>query len=395
LSCDPDPRERRDARLEPALTPHFDLAVVGAGILGLAHALTARRRGLRVLVIDREREAIGASLRNFGFMTVTGQQRGECWRRALRSRDIWLEVAAQAGIAIEQEGLVMVAQRVEAMAVLEAFAATEMGAACELLGRREAHARYPMLGEPSIQGALWSPYERRLESRYAIPKLADWLEQTHGVTFVRETLVKEVAPPRVMTTAGTFGAERVVVCPGDDLLTLYADRIKALGVSRCSLHMLKVSPSDRQFRLPAAVMSDLSLVRYLGYAELPEAAALKARLEAEQPHMLAQGIHLIAVQGHDGDLIVGDSHHYGWSPSPFARADIDELILAELATVLFLPDARVTERWTGTYAFLPDRLAVIDAPEPAVRLVVVTSGTGASTAFAIGEEVIADLFGET
>jgi D-hydroxyproline dehydrogenase subunit beta len=376
------------------LSRRFDLAVVGAGIVGLAHALAAARRGLRVVVFDREREAIGASVRNFGFITVTGQRRGECWRRALRSRDIWLEVASQAGIAIEQEGLVVVARRPEAMAVLEAFAATEMGTACELLDGRGARTRYPMLGEGSIEGVLWSPHERRVESRGAVPKLADWLERAHGVAFVRETLVKDVAPPRVTTTTGTFEAERVAVCPGDDLLTLYADRIRALGIGRCRLHMLKVAPADRDFRLPATVMSDLSLVRYLGYAELPDAAALKARLEVEQPHMLAQGIHLIAVQGRDGDLIVGDSHHYERSPSPFAKADVDELILAELATVLRLPDARVRERWTGTYAHLPDRLAVIDAPEPEVRLVMVTSGTGASTAFAIGEEVIADLFGE-
>jgi D-hydroxyproline dehydrogenase subunit beta len=376
------------------LSRRFDVAVVGAGIVGLAHALAAARRGLRVVVFDRECEAIGASVRNFGFITVTGQQRGECWRRALRSRDVWLEVAAQAGIAIEQEGLVVVARRPEAMAVLEAFAATEMGAACELLDGRDVRARCPVLGEASIAGALWSPHERRIESRYAIPKLTGWLESVHGVTFMRETLVKEVAPPQVVTTAGTFEVERAVVCPGDDLLTLYAERIRALGIGRCRLHMLKVAPAGRAFRLPAAVISDLSLVRYLGYAELPEAAALQARLEVEQPQMLAQGIHLIAVQGRDGDLIVGDSHHYERSPSPFAEEGVDELILAELATVLRLPDARVRERWTGTYAHLPDRLAVIDAPEPEVRLVMVTSGTGASTAFAIGQEVIDDLFGE-
>ncbi len=43
-------------------------------------------------------------------------------------------------------------------------------------------------------------------------------------------------------------------------------------------------------------MTDLSLVRYLGYAELPEAAPLRARLEAEQAEHLAHGVHLIAVQ---------------------------------------------------------------------------------------------------
>jgi hypothetical protein len=56
-------------------------------------------------------------------------------------------------------------------------------------------------------------------------------------------------------------------------------------------------------------MTDLSLVRYLGYSELPEAAPLLARLRQEQPEYLAQGIHLISVQGADGGLVVGDSHH--------------------------------------------------------------------------------------
>jgi hypothetical protein len=35
---------------------------------------------------------------------------------------------------------------------------------------------------------------------------------------------------------------------------------------------------------------------------------------------------------------------------------------------------------------------LVDAPFPNVRVAIVTSGTGASTAFAIGEEIIADLF---
>ena len=68
------------------VTQRFDLAVVGAGILGLAHALAAVRRGLSVVVIDRDAQANGASVRNFGFVTVTGQRAGAHWRRARRSR---------------------------------------------------------------------------------------------------------------------------------------------------------------------------------------------------------------------------------------------------------------------------------------------------------------------
>ncbi|MFB2594138.1 TIGR03364 family FAD-dependent oxidoreductase [Paracoccus sp. p4-l81] len=374
----------------------YDLIVVGAGIVGLAHALAARRRGLSVAVIDREVEAIGASVRNFGFVTVTGQQAGECWHRAMRSRDVWAEVAPQAGIRIEHQGLWVVARRPEAMAVLEAFQATEMGRDCRLLGgadlRREQGA---VLADGDFAGALCSPHERRVESRDAIPRLAGWLEAAMGVRFLRRTLVTDVAAGRVVTTAGVLRADHVVVCPGDDLLGLFPDRIAALGITRCRLQMMKVMPEDPGFRLPGSVMSDLSLVRYLGYAELPQAAALHARLRAEQPAHLDHGIHLIAVQGADGGLIVGDSHHYETSPSPFAREDVDRLMLDELHAVLRLPGARVTERWMGTYASLPDRLMVRDAPADGVRLVIVTSGTGASTAFAIAEETIADLLGDT
>ena len=64
----------------------YDIVIVGAGIVGLGHALAALRHGLRVAVIDREARAAGASVRNFGFVTVTGQQEGITWRRARRAR---------------------------------------------------------------------------------------------------------------------------------------------------------------------------------------------------------------------------------------------------------------------------------------------------------------------
>jgi glycine/D-amino acid oxidase-like deaminating enzyme len=64
----------------------------------------------------------------------------------------------------------------------------------------------------------------------------------------------------------------------------------------------------------------------------------------------------------------------------------------EFNAVLDLPAARITERWTGIYASAPDRLMFVDKPSDTVRLAMVTSGTGASTSFAIAEETIKDLF---
>jgi FAD dependent oxidoreductase TIGR03364 len=371
------------------MSREYDLAVVGAGILGLAHALAAAKLGKRVVVIDRDAQANGASIRNFGFVTVTGQDRGLTWRRAKRSCAVWTEVAAEAGIAVEQRGMMLTAQRPEALAVIEAFAETEMGEGCLLLSPQEARSRFPLRSDGTVSGALWSPHDLRVESRTAIPTLARWLEARWGVAFMRGVTVHEISAPDILTSNGVVRAEVVVACPGDDFTGLYADRIAARGLTRCRLQMLRLA--DPGVRLPGALMSDLSMIRYAGYAALPEAEALKARLEVEQSGHVANGIHLIVVQSADGSLVVGDSHHYADTPPPFASDAVDRLILDEYAALLgFAPD--VTERWTGTYASGPDQ-SFVDAPEPAVRLVMVTSGSGASTGFAIAEEVVGQLYG--
>jgi FAD dependent oxidoreductase TIGR03364 len=369
----------------------FDLAVVGAGIVGLAHALAAARLGKRVVVIERDARANGASIRNFGFITVTGQDRGEVWRRARRSRDVWAEVAPLAGIAIEQRGLVMTLRFAESIAVVEAFLATEMGEGCRLLDPRQARTEFPEIRTPGLEGLLLSERDLRVESRLALPRLAAWLEAAHGVAFAWGAAVREVAPPRIETSRGRIEAEAVVVSPGDDLASLYPEIIASHGVRRCALSMLRLA--DPGVRMPATLMSDLSLTRYLGYSRLPASDALAARLRASHARTLDRGVHLIVAQGADGELIVGDSHDYDDVAIPFQRAEVERLILDEFEAATGLAAPPVVERWTGSYASAPGAGVIIESPAPDVRLVMVTTGNGASTAFALGESVIGELYG--
>jgi FAD dependent oxidoreductase TIGR03364 len=373
----------------PAQT--FDLAVVGGGVLGLAHALAAARAGKRVAVIERDARANGASIRNFGFITVSGQERGDSWRLARRTRDVWAEIAPQTGLVIAQRGLMLAARSAEAIAVIEAFLETEMGEGCRLMTPDEFRQATQGLGGGDLQGALFSPHELRVESRIAIPALAAWLQQSLGVTFFHETVVFSATPPRLQTSRGVIEAGAVVVCPGDDFVTLYPERIAGYGLRKCRLSMLKLA--DPGLRLPAALMSDLSLTRYRGYAALPQARALGAKLRAEQPVHYEHGVHLIVAQGADGGLIVGDSHHYDHLPGPFAPADAERAILDEYVRATGAAPPPVAERWTGIYAVADERTYLIDTPQEGVRLVIVTSGTGASTGFGIAERVIDDLFG--
>ena len=328
-----------------AATEAFDLAVVGAGIVGLSCARAAALRGLKVVVIERDASACGASIRNFGFVTVTGQDRDTVWERARRSRDVWAAVAPAAGIAIVQRGLWVAARRPEAVAVLEAFLRTDMAEGCELLTADVARARVPGFAAPGLRAVLTSPHELRVESRTAIPLLAACLERDHGVAFRWDTAVHAVAPPHVETSRGRIAAQAVVVCPGDDLKTLYPERLTAASVGRCKLQMLRLESPG--FTFPATLMADLSLARYGGFARLPAAEALKRRLALEQADCLRHGIHLIVAQGADGGLVVGDSHHYDTAAEPFAAEGVYGLLLEEYRAVTGRPAPPILERWIG------------------------------------------------
>ena len=362
----------------------YDLVVVGAGIVGLASALAGVRRGMKVAVVERNAQAIGASVRNFGFVTVSGQRAGAHWRRAMQSRDVWLDVAPQAGIAVIHRGLYMPARRPEAVAVIEAFAQTEMGEHCRLLSRADMAAHDAVL-QPA-EAMLHSPHEIRVESREAIPKLAAWLQAAHGVDFFWQTAVQGIALPHIDTSRGQLRAAHAIVCPGNDTHSLFPQHIAQAKARQCTLQMLRVKP-PAGYRLPGAVMSDLSLARYEGFASLPAAQALRARLQAEQGEYLAAGIHLIAVQSADGSLVVGDSHVYGDAEAPFASAEVDTLMLAEMHRVLRVPGAEVSERWTGSYVS-SDEVVFATSPQRGVALGMVTGGTGASTGFAFGQEML-------
>ena len=342
------------------------------------------------MVLERDARANGASVRNFGFVTITGQEAGDTRRRALRSREVWEEIAPKAGISILQRGTLFVARRPEAAAVLEQFAAGEMGGGCELLSAAEARRRVPQL-RSGMAGALASPLELRIEARDAIPALAAWLEEEHGVVFSWSNPALAIDGTTVRHAHGTLEAHAVVLAPGTqvgDFAPHYAGRVE---LRQCTLQMMRIAPPAG--RLPSVLMSDLSLLRYGGLASLPAAAALRERVERECARAVAEGIHLIVAQSADGSLVVGDSHRYGAHPDPFASAEVDEMILQELRLLLELERVEVVERWQGHYPVAAVKPLLRETITPRVELVSVTNGLGMSTAFAIGEETIGSLFG--
>ena len=78
----------------------YDLVVIGGGIVGIAHAVAALERGMRVAMIERDGVCRAASVRNFGMLWPIGQRPGADEARALRSLDAWSKLAPLAGFTL-------------------------------------------------------------------------------------------------------------------------------------------------------------------------------------------------------------------------------------------------------------------------------------------------------
>jgi len=244
-----------------------------------------------------------------------------------------------------------------------------------------------------LEGALLSPHELRVDPREALPKLAAWLAERHGVEFHWGLSAGMVEPGALVHAQGRIEADAIVVAAGAALRALAPALARRVNYRACRLQMMRTSPQPPSFRLDHVLMSDLSLVRYGGFARMRPAKALRARLEAEVPSALAGGVNLIVAQGADGSLIVGDSHHYDEAIEPFASESVDALILDEMDAVLDVPRPGITEHWVGVYPVADVTPLLREALAERVMAVSVTSGTGMSTAFAIGEETVSGLFG--
>jgi FAD dependent oxidoreductase TIGR03364 len=334
---------------------HADVCVVGAGIVGLAHALEARRRGLAVVVLEQEGAAVGASVRNFGHLFFGSQPDGPVFDLALASRERWLELAPRADIELVSDGTLVLARAEDELAVLESARGNPARAA-RMLTPAQVTGLVP-LHPGGLVGALHSTLDLRVSPRAAVAGLAALLDRDRHATLRWNTRVHAVEPGVVHAAASsgapqntTVRAPVIIVCPGPDFRALAPElRPGLVNLTRCALQMLRVaSPGGRRYG--PALATGLSLIRYPAFADQAPTAALRARLEREAPELLAHGIHLLITQLPGGDLIIGDSHAYGDTLSAFADERIDALLLDEAAGLLGVGDLEVKQRWQGIYA---------------------------------------------
>lgn len=369
-----------------------DIAVVGAGILGLAHAHEAARRGYRVVVFERNPRATGASIRNFGMVRPIGIAPGRLHDIALRSRQGWIDTAERAGFWHGKVGSVTVAYHEDEWSVLEEFAesAKERGYECKLLSPAQVLERAHSVIPKDLRGGLWSPLEVIVDPREAVSTLPKYLNSEFGVHFHFGTPVTAIEPPRVHAGGTVWTVGKIVVCSGTDFETLYPQTFAKSGITRCKLQMMRTEPQPNGWRMGPMLMTGLSLRHYAAFAACKSLSRLKERIAKNQPQLDRYGIHILIAQNGQGELTLGDSHQYGLSPEPFDDPEIDRLILAQVESFLAAPSFKIAQRWHGIYAKHFTMEIIRFEPEANVRIVLGPSGAGMTTAFGLPEETFAE-----
>jgi len=371
-------------------TRHADIIIVGAGIIGLAHAYMAGKSGKKVIVFERHPAAVGASIANFGMLWPIGQTAGRMFDLAVQSRHLWLEVLAASKIPYSNTGSLHVACHKDEVDVGKEFA--EIGPAhgyeCAWLDRDAALTQSTALNPETVAGALWSATEATVDPREVLRLLPEFLHERHGVDFHWGCPVFGIENGRVQTAKGTWQAERIIVCSGSDFETLYPDFFTTSGLARCKLQMLRTKPQPSGWKLGPSLAGGLTFRFYPSFRICSTLLALQRRIAEEMPEYDRFGIHTMISQTTAGELTLGDSHDYGLMPSPFNRDEIDALILKHLNSFVRIPDLTVAERWHGIYSKHFERPYIRFQPEDGVEVITGLGGAGMTLSFGVAAETL-------
>lgn len=371
------------------MTQSFDVAVVGAGITGLAHAWSASKRGLSVALFDRHPQAQGASVRNFGIVLPIGQPAGVRRELAIQGRRHWKQLADSAGVWTNECGSLHLAYRDDELAVLEEFC-DQSAAECDvrMLTPAQTLDRSAAANPVGLLGAMWSSTEMGINPRTAIAKLPLWLHETYGVQTFFSTPIVNVDHPDLTSGDGrTWHAERIIIGSGIDFETLFPADYEKLAPTRCKLQMMRTAAQTAGWRMGPLVAGGLTLQHYQSFASCPSLPALKKRIADETPEINRYGIHVLASQNDLGEMLLGDSHEYDDDISIFDKPEIDTIILRELRKLIRLPSFEITRRWHGIYANVPADSDLTAEPQPGVRIAMAPGGSGMTLSFGLAEQL--------
>ncbi|WNJ16553.1 TIGR03364 family FAD-dependent oxidoreductase [Pontibacter sp. G13] len=378
-----------------------DLIVVGGGILGTFHAYHALKRGLKVILFERNQRPQGATVRNFGQVVPSGLNRK--WQAfGRRSLEIYRDLQAEADISIRQQGTMYLASNAEELTLIQELNQINdtSGYRSELWDAQACKKRYPGLQDSYCQGGLFFPQEVTVEPDQMIHRVLGLLVEQYGLQYNPSTRIDAVesegAGCKVRDHRGKeYHAAQTIVCSGVECQSLFPEIIEESDLVVSKLQMLQTVPQPSQV-LPGSILTGWSIRRYESFVECPSYVTIKVGEDPDSPQR-KWGVHILFKQALDGSVIVGDSHEY----APIARqeelgfdlkADINRFMMDESRKIIQLQDDRIRTSWAGFYSQTPDGNLFTHTIDARIHLITGIGGKGMTSSAGYAEKRIEELF---
>jgi len=329
--------------------PAYDVAIVGAGIVGAACADAFAERGLRVVVVDRDVVGGGATAAGMGHIVVMDDSDAQ-FALTNYSQRLWQQLMPELpdDVEYQQPGTIWVAADEEEMA--EVFRKRDYyqkrGVAVDVLDHQQLQEAEPNLREGLAggllvggDGVLYPPCAARFLMTRA---------QQHGAKLKLGAAVTQIAEQKVrLSDHQEILAEIVVNAAGANA----ADLTPAIAIKKRKGHL---------------VITD----RYPGFLrhQLVELGYLKSA------HSVSRDSVAFNVQPRStGQILIGSSRQYGAEHKEVDHSMLASMIRRAEEYMPALGMMSAVRVWAGFRAATPDKLPLI-GPCPGYRSLWLATG---------------------
>ncbi len=367
-------------------------SVVGAGILGLAVSKTLAELGYKVTVIERSLKARGSSIRNFGMVWPIGQHIEKQLPKALRSREVWMDICKKGKIWNNPCGSVQLFTNEIELEMATDFYEQNFQArkGLKILSKEECKNHIPHINEFNILGGLYSDSEVIVEAREAIRQIPDILSATLPIEFIFGKTVIEATNEKVVTSDGTIIENDIVfICSGFEINILYPQVFNNAPITVSQLNMLRSAPIDSTI---PSICGGLSFLHYDAYSSIKKLGEYKQICDEKYPNHVKHGIHLLVSQNQNNCLTIGDSHEYNMQNEPFQELEVNNYILDYYHELFTNHDLKITQTWMGEYLKMKDGSSEwIEEIESGVFIFNGPGGAGMTLGFGMADDAIPTL----
>ena len=381
---------------------HYDLIVVGGGILGTFHAYHAATSGKSVLVLEKDNYPVSATVRNFGQIVPSGLS-GQWFEYGVAALDIYRHIQEQFDISVRHEGTVYIASDEDEQLLIHELKARYdvIGYHAELLSQQQVTSLYPCVRPGYANEAIFFPQEISVDPAVMIHRLQQFMRDNFAlVNILYNSPAVDCQPANqgaVVTVSGgtSYRAEKVVICNGYEFKLLYPALFRQSGQTVSKLQMIRTVPMP-QVALKGNILTGLTTRRYESFQECPSFRNIA--LPERYRELAEWGIHILFRQCADASIIIGDSHEYadvehvddlGFN----IRQHVNELMFNEAQRIVDFDVRAISHTWAGFYAQHNEKYIFEYDVHDAIYIRTGIGGKGMTASAGYAKESVKRIFG--